>query len=41
MANLCLTEIQTTPPKKCSEIVDIPFDDGWPEYEETFIDVQV
>jgi hypothetical protein len=28
------------PPKKCSEVVVVPFDDGWPEYEETFIDVQ-
>ena len=28
------------PPKKCSEVVVEPFDDGWPEYEETFIDVQ-
>jgi hypothetical protein len=29
-----------TPPKKCSEIVVEPFDDGWSEYEETFIEVQ-
>jgi hypothetical protein len=28
------------PPKKCSEIVVEPFDDGWPEYEEIVIDVQ-
>jgi hypothetical protein len=27
-------------PKKCSEIVAEPFDDGWPEYEEIVIDVQ-
>jgi len=26
-------------PEKCSEIVVEPFDDGWPEYEETFTDV--
>jgi hypothetical protein len=29
-----------TSPKKCLEIVVEPFDDGWSEYEETFIDVQ-
>ena len=29
-----------TPPKKCLETLVEPFDDGWPEYEETFIDVQ-
>jgi hypothetical protein len=23
-------------PKKCSEVVVEPFDDGWPEYEERF-----
>ena len=28
------------PPKKYSEVVVEPFDDGWPEDEETFIDVQ-
>jgi hypothetical protein len=28
------------PPKKCSKIVVEPFDDGWLEYEETFINVQ-
>jgi hypothetical protein len=28
------------PPKKCSEIVVEPFDDGWPEYVEIVIDVQ-
>ncbi len=29
-----------TPPKKCSEVVVEPFDDGWSEYEEIVIDVQ-
>jgi hypothetical protein len=29
-----------TPPKKCSEIVIKPFDDGWPAYEESFTMVQ-
>jgi hypothetical protein len=29
------------PPKKCLETIVEPFDDGWPEYEENFIDVQV
>ena len=29
-----------TPSKKCLKTVVEPFDDGWPEYEETFIDVQ-
>jgi hypothetical protein len=29
-----------TPPKKCSEVVVEPFDDGWPEYEESFTMVQ-
>jgi hypothetical protein len=28
------------PPKKCSEVVVKPFDDGWPEYVEAFVDVQ-
>jgi hypothetical protein len=28
-----------TPPKKCFEKVFEPFDDGWPEYGETFIDM--
>jgi transposase len=30
----------TNTSKKCLEIIVEPFDDGWPEYEETFIDVQ-
>ena len=30
-----------TLPKKCLEKVIKPFDDGWPEYDETFIDVQM
>jgi hypothetical protein len=29
-----------TPPKKCSEVVVEPFDDGWPEYEESFTMMQ-
>ena len=29
------------PPKKCLETVLEPFDDDWPEYEKTFIDIQV
>jgi hypothetical protein len=33
-------EIQPTSSEKCSEIVFEPFDDGRPEYEETFIEVQ-
>jgi hypothetical protein len=27
-------------PKKCSERVIEPYDDGWPEYEEPSVDVQ-
>ena len=30
----------TSTSKKCSEVVVVPFDDGWPEDEGTFIDVQ-
>lgn len=26
--------------KKCAETVVEPFDDGWPEYEEPFVNVQ-
>jgi hypothetical protein len=41
MANLNLLKRgPPAPPKKCSEVVVVPFDDGWPEYDETFIDVQ-
>jgi hypothetical protein len=28
------------PPKRYAETVIEPYDDGWPEYEEPFIDVQ-
>lgn len=33
-------EIQSTSSEKCWEIVIEPFDDGWPEYEESFTMVQ-
>jgi hypothetical protein len=29
------------PLKKCTEVVVEPFDDGWPEYEEAFIFIDV
>jgi hypothetical protein len=41
MANLYLLKRgPPTPPKKCSEVIVELLGDCWPEYEETFIDVQ-
>jgi len=37
MANLYLLKRgPPAHPKKCSEAIAVPFDDGWPEYEELF-----